>query len=135
MVGNKQGELMHFILIDDDPVSNMLNQNIIKRHFQSSKFTVFTDPQEALSFLKTIDNEVVILLDINMPVLSGWDVLDNVIQFPKQTINLLKIFIVSSSIDICDREQAAANALVLGYLEKPITSNQIVQQFAVLKTN
>ncbi len=126
---------VHFVLIDDDDVSNMLAKNIIKRYIQLTEFTVFTKPEIALAFLQTINAPVVVLLDINMPTLSGWDVLEKIEKFPKQTLDLLNIYIVSSSVDTDDHDRAAGNPLVLGYLEKPITSGQIMMYFAALNTN
>lgn len=122
-------QLMHFILIDDDPVSNMLAKNIIKRHLTSAEFTAFTNPIEAVVYLEKIAKPAFVLLDINMPILSGWEALEKIEAFPKQTVDLLKIYIVSSSIDIDDRKRAAAHPLVLGYLEKPISPAQITEHF------
>jgi CheY-like chemotaxis protein len=130
-----QSQTVHFVLIDDDKVSNMLAKNIIKRYIQLTEFTVFTDPEKALLFLKTVETPVVVLLDINMPILSGWDVLERIERFPRPILDLLKIYIVSSSIDTDDHQRAAGNHLVLGYLEKPITSGQIMMHFATLNTN
>jgi CheY-like chemotaxis protein len=130
-----QSQTVHFVLIDDDDVSNMLAKNIIKRYIQLTEFTVFTNPEKAMLFLKTLKNPVIVLLDINMPTLSGWDVLEKIEQFPQQILDLLKIYIVSSSINADDYERAASNHIVLGYLEKPITSGQIMMYFASLNTN
>jgi CheY-like chemotaxis protein len=135
MGGDKQNQLVHFVLIDDDHVSNMLAKNIIRRNFEATEFSVFTEPEEALRFLETITTPVVVLLDINMPTLSGWDVLDKIELFPKQTIDMLKIYIVSSSIDIDDHERASRSHLVLGYLEKPITTAQISEHFSAFNPN
>lgn len=135
MTGNSHTQWMHFVLIDDDPVSNMLAKNIIRRHFESTEFSVFTDPEEALAFLEKITSPVLVLLDINMPTLSGWDVLDRIELFPKQTNNMLQIYIVSSSIDIDDHDRASQNHLVLGYLEKPVTTAQIMRHFAGFNSN
>lgn len=129
MTGNSHTQWMHFVLIDDDPVSNMLARNIIKRHLPLAEFTEFTDPLAALIYLEKNTEKINLLLDINMPVLSGWDVLGKIEGFSQEIIDLQRVYIVSSSIDIDDRNRAAAHPLVLGYLEKPISPAQITEHF------
>lgn len=120
---------MHFVLIDDDDVSNMVAISVLKRHLQIKEFTIFTNPAKALHFLQTVTTPVVVLLDINMPIMTGWEVLREIEKFPSKTVDLLSIYIVSSSIDIDDHERAAHNQKVLGYLEKPISTAQIIKHF------
>ncbi|UPT66859.1 MAG: response regulator [Sphingobacteriales bacterium JAD_PAG50586_3] len=75
---------------------------------------------------------VIVLLDINMPTLSGWEVLNKIQQFNTQTIDLLSIYILSSSIDVDDHERATEIDMVLGYLEKPLSAAHIKQHFTTL---
>ena len=129
MTGKSHTHWMHFVLIDDDPVSNLLARNIIKRHLPLAEFTIFTDPLAALMYLEKNTAKVNLLLDINMPVLSGWDVLEKIEALSQEIIDLLRVYIVSSSIDIDDRDRAAVHPLVLGFLEKPISPAQITEHF------
>ena len=63
----------------------------------------------------------VIFLDINMPVLSGWDVLNSFKNFTEITKEQFIIYILSSSIASEDKERAANSPLVTGYIEKPLS--------------
>lgn len=130
----KESRGIHFVLIDDDDVSNMVAKSVLKRHLQIKEFTVFTNPAKALHFLQTVTTPVVVLLDINMPIMTGWEVLREMEKFPTQIIDLLSIYIVSSSIDIDDHERATHNQMVLGYLEKPISTAQIIKHFGASTT-
>ncbi|UPT66858.1 MAG: hypothetical protein M0D57_20920 [Sphingobacteriales bacterium JAD_PAG50586_3] len=51
-MGRTEGQQAHFVLVDDDEVSNILAKSIIKRHFPSAGFTIFTAPEDALLFLE-----------------------------------------------------------------------------------
>ena len=75
--------------------------------------------------LSTIDpnQQVLIFLDINMPVMNGWDFLDRYMEiFPHRKDTIL---ILSSSIDFQDKQKAIEYKVVYGFLEKPLTLEKI----------
>ena len=114
------------ILIDDDRVSTLI----------SSKFLVvaglkdyvkeiisYNDPTEALEFLFAAnacseEEFYWILLDINMPEISGWDLLD--ILTKKKLYKNVKVIMLTSSISKEDKSKAATYNFVHGYLSKPL---------------
>jgi len=67
----------------------------------------------------------IILLDLNMPVMDGWQFLDAFIKkYPNQDVH---IFIVTSSIDQADIDKAASYKLVSNYVVKPLQRDQILE--------
>ncbi len=70
---------MEFILIDDDPITLFLAKHIFLNEDYSDNVIEFNDPERALDFLRhqISDGQVpqVIILDLNMPKISGWDLL------------------------------------------------------------
>ena len=65
----------------------------------------------------------VIFLDINMPVLDGWQFLD---QFSSMgLLREFRLYVVSSSIDPADKYKASSYPVVSGYLTKPIKPAQL----------
>ena len=116
----------HFILVDDDSTNNLICKIIIKQLSADSTIEIFTDPLLALRYLKeeyctNSPGKTILFLDINMPVISGWEFLNIYKIFNKNIKDSINIFILSSSIDQKDRNNAIQNPNVIDYLEKPLT--------------
>lgn len=117
---------MIFILIDDDPICNIINKKVIQNAFEDLKpeFITFLKAEEALDFIKKANNstwdkdKVFMLLDLNMPGMSGWEFLESIKDLFISTLN---IFILSSSIDKDEVEKSKTYSFVQGYLFKPLT--------------
>lgn len=128
---------MTFILIDDDPILNLIHRKIIESSHEGSglKIMSFLCVREALDFIKECSkcnsSGYLIFLDINMPGLNGWDFLDQIEKFPGIWNN---IYILSSSVAKSDLEKAEGYKSVKGYLTKPLSVRllqSIVQEQAV----
>ena len=92
----------------------------------------FTSPEEGLNYVETApttSQTQYILLDINMPTMTGWEFLDEYDTLPNQIKQNYQIYIVSSSIDERDMEKARKNSNVQGYIVKPIKLNTIENLF------
>ncbi|PRZ23996.1 response regulator [Flavobacterium granuli] len=115
-------------IIDDDKLSVKLMSMLIKKNQTCDEVHAFFNAQSALEELEknSNDNDKLpdgILLDLNMPVMDGWQFLDEFILFPiKKEIS---IFIVTSSIDPVDIEMAKKHTFLKGYIMKPITAEKL----------
>ena len=111
-------------VIDDDPIYIFGIKKIITLSNFSNSVMIFKNGQEAINNLKPIiasgeNIPEVILLDINMPIMDGWQFLDEFIQIPcKQKVY---IYIVSSSIDPADQEKIKEYGNISNFIVKPIT--------------
>ncbi|MFN3402763.1 MAG: two-component system response regulator [Cytophagaceae bacterium] len=116
-----------FIVVDDDPVNNMLCECILKTTFQGKKIKLFTDPAQALEYIKheTGNTKVLLLLDINMPEMTGWEFLDVFATYPTELRENYQILILTSSVDTKDKELAATSPLVKGFLSKPLEREEL----------
>ncbi len=117
--------LFNFILlIDDDPATNYYHNVIINDAQLVEKTRFFQSGEEALSFFKTIANQEespfpeLVFLDINMPVMDGWEFLDalNALGLPW----IPAIVILSTTINPIDRARAESHPLVIDFLTKPL---------------
>jgi len=122
-----------FILIDDEMYSNKISKTFIKKVYPGAEIVDFVSPLQALQYINsaytTHPVSTVILLDINMPELNGWQVLAKLEELPAGIKQYITIFMLSSSIDPKDKEKATANPLVTGYIEKPLSKEILYSLF------
>lgn len=109
------------VIVDDDSVFVMMLKKLVVRDPFYGEPKDFGNGQQAIDFLKTNydpSSQYVIFLDINMPVMNGWEFLEGIREFadPNNTM----VFIVTSSINEADTRAADNNEYVLEFLTKPI---------------
>lgn len=127
---------MVFILIDDDPIANLLHKKIIERTCSEkiAEIIEFTSARKALDYMVNCEKceqmkNYFVLLDINMPEINGWEFLE---LLNKARMTWRNIFILSSSVARFDIVRAKNNSSVKGYLTKPLSTpslENIVQEF------
>ncbi len=96
------------ILIDDDHVANFLNREIIALYNSSLSVHVFQDPFKALEYLiheatAPASDQMVLFVDINMPLMTGWQFIELLETDHPLLLKRLKIYVLSSSIDHHDK--------------------------------
>jgi CheY-like chemotaxis protein len=114
-------------LIDDDDVFVFLTKKVIERSGADVALTVFSNGQEGIEYIKGIAADAdllpdVILLDLNMPVMDGWDFLN-----AYQELELAKeiaVYIVTSSISPYEVERAKHIKEVQEFIVKPIAKEK-----------
>jgi CheY-like chemotaxis protein len=115
-------------IVDDDKLTTKLSTMLLSRTHFSEEIISFLNPQLALDTLLRNSNETsklpdVILLDLNMLVLDGWQFLDEFLLLPIQ--KKIAIFIVTSSIDATDIAMVKKYSIVKDYIMKPLTNEKI----------
>lgn len=109
------------VVVDDDNIILFLHKKILqKEKFQESPH-VFNSAKKALDFFDKIPDSakpILLFLDINMPVMNGWDLLDVIHQenFEKE----VHVVMVTSSVDASDKEKAFSYSKVIDFVEKPL---------------
>ena len=119
------------LLVDDDESVNYLNKRMLLNFDSEITLVALFNGAEAIRKIITLNesfcenDSVLVLLDLNMPILDGWGFLDEFkkIQYAlKYTVN---IFILSSSFNPLDIEKAKQNSLVIDYICKPLTIDKL----------
>ncbi len=118
------------LLVDDDPITNLINKKIITLN---TPYTVeaFTNANEALDQCKNclaLASEQfpdAIFLDINMPIMDGWEFLDQFEKIPFATRSKCSVLLLTSSIDSEDIEKSKTYKSVCDFISKPLTINKI----------
>jgi response regulator RpfG family c-di-GMP phosphodiesterase len=118
------------IIIDDNILNNKLCIHLLKKYFSTVlEISSFTSPEIGIEHIistpKTKSATTLLLLDINMPTLSGWEVLEELDNFLQASRDNFYVFILSSSVDSRDHERAHLSPHVTAILEKPLTSVQL----------
>jgi two-component system chemotaxis response regulator CheY len=117
-------------IIDDDSIHQRIAQIMIEKHQLFDEYTSFMEAEKAVAFLQeNKDNEEqlpdVILLDLNMPVIDGWDFLELYEEFRYEVAKAIRIFIVTSSVDEKDIMRAQNYSAVTGFISKPLSPDII----------
>jgi CheY-like chemotaxis protein len=122
--------LQTILLVDDDKVTNILHQRQIARRGLARQVAVATDGQEALEFLQGCMAEPdrlpeLVLLDINMPRMNGFEFLEHYAGLPQQIRDRSRVFMVSTSSLRRDIARAEDCACVAGYESKPLSDDDL----------
>lgn len=115
-------------IIDDDPIFIYGTKRMMKEIDFCDYITVFNNGEDALAGLleaHQITHQLprVIFLDINMPIMNGWEFLDALIKLPNIPLNKTVVYVISSSVDPRDIDKVKEYALISNYILKPITTN------------
>ena len=114
-------------LIDDDTIFNFLHREMIMRKFPDATIHQFNSGAEWLEYLKTNPDESfnTIYLDIRMPGMDGFEVLEAMQNMPDLSFRNASIYVLSSTVDENDLTRTKANPLVRDFTHKPLTLEQI----------
>ncbi|MEO9872892.1 response regulator [Ekhidna sp.] len=109
------------LLVDDDPIFLTLAELAIRKENATVEIYKAMNGEEAIDFLKSQSVDI-IFLDLNMPVMNGWEFLE---ALPELTNKGKQIYILTSSIDPSDQRKADENPFVTSMLEKPLDREKI----------
>lgn len=119
-------------LIDDDEIFVFLTKKAIEKTKLIDQIKVFDNGLDAIIFLKENKDNIeilpeVIFLDLNMPVMDGWQFLEEYILLHPTIGKKITVYICSSSISPDDIKRAKAINEVADYIIKPITKEKLIE--------
>jgi len=124
-------------VIDDDEVFQYTIFHTLETHKSVDKIMPFTDGAEAMHYFNEHIDDLsklpdIIFLDINMPVMDGYTFMNQYIKLIAKIPKKIKIYILSSSVDLADFEKTKKIKEVSNYIVKPIKDNQLTKILAEL---
>lgn len=118
-------KLGSILFVDDDEVSNFLGATVMRRMNIAQQVLVSTDADEALELVAKEPLHI-ILLDINMPAMNGFEFLDALRQLEESNaITVPAVVMLTSSTNRLDRAKAEQYPMVKGYLTKPLKEEDV----------
>ncbi|MCW7500433.1 response regulator [Leptospira soteropolitanensis] len=107
-------------LVEDDVITTFLIKTLMEKFSFTDEIQGFQNGEEALNALLSGSHDPdMLFLDLNMPVMDGWEFLKAISKHPKY--EKLPIYILTSSIDPTDKARSAEFPNVKGYLVKPLS--------------
>ncbi|MBU2939526.1 response regulator [Lacinutrix sp. C3R15] len=120
----------NFCIVDDDDIYQFTIKKTIQALNYSKSIIAFSDGEEALHFmLDNLTNEEelpdIILLDINMPIMDGFQFMEEFIKIKPKLSKKITIYMASSSVDETDIKKAHEISEISDYIIKPIKQGKI----------
>lgn len=121
------------LCVDDDAITLMLCKTTIRKAGFSEEIITAFNGEEALEYYEELAQKSqteypqIIFLDLNMPVIGGWDFLDEFMESYYEKFNSTKVVILSSSVDPRDKERAKNYPIVIDFFSKPISKEMLRQ--------
>lgn len=134
---NMEQKLNCILLIDDDLATNFINKRIIQKANLTEHVYVTLNGKEAIDYLckkgkfESTTNEFpqpqLILLDINMPVMDGWEFIEAFQNLNIEDKEDISIVMLSSSFNPADRAKAESIKAISDFKQKPMSKEDLLE--------
>ncbi|TLV02580.1 response regulator [Dyadobacter luticola] len=114
---------MEFIIIDDSAFDLFTQEKLLLKSGLASKVQTFFSPQTALEHLRSHSSgicDTVILVDLQMPELNGFEFAERYGLLPEEVRGHIRLFMISSTVDSSDIDEAESNPHIIKLLSKPL---------------
>lgn len=114
-------------VVDDNEVDLFIQKRFMEMSHFANEIITFSSPGRALAAIQSDPHQPpgVIFLDLNMPVINGFEFLEALQLDSSNGLHQLKVVILTSSSNQADYERAHAYKNVIGFISKPLTSQRL----------
>jgi CheY-like chemotaxis protein len=135
-MADHNGKYNILMLIDDNEIDNLINNRIIESSEICNYIFTHTSGKSAIEYLKNAEKLIskigilnglpeVIFLDIDMPLMDGFQFLDEYEKLPKTILEFCKIVILTSSINSKDVKKSKDYSFVKEFINKPLSKENL----------
>jgi CheY-like chemotaxis protein len=120
-------------VIDDDNIYQYTARVLLESTGLAKKITSFYNGRDAISFFQKAENQNaeelpdMIFLDINMPIMNGWEFLEEYNKLHTSLPKPIMVYVVSSSVDSSDMQKSRSYEAVSDYLVKPVNRSKFLE--------
>ncbi|PCJ63495.1 MAG: two-component system response regulator [Planctomycetota bacterium] len=131
-----ENKIIHFLIVDDDEVDREFIRRSFKKENITNPLIEAENGLEAINFLKTKDGEyleknpIIVLLDLNMPIMGGIEFLSKLREEPKN--KKVIVLVMTTSDDIRDK-QKAYDYNIAGYIVKGKVIDDVPESISIIK--
>ena len=129
------------LLVDDDGGTNFINKLILEKSSFANRIETVLNGKEAIDFIKNNRNidkpkeqeveQILIFLDINMPVMDGWCFLESFRELSNEQKKNITIIMLSASLNPADRLKANNYSEISGFYSKPLSVDTLKVIFSL----
>ncbi len=125
--------IQKLLCIDDDETTLLLIKIVVQKALFAKEVITFMSGSEALEYYQhlseaspeTTELPQLIFLDLNMPLMNGWEFLDAFIEKYYSKFEHTKVVVLSSSANPADKEKVKGYPMIIGYISKPLTMDML----------
>ncbi|HKX87005.1 MAG TPA: response regulator [Flavobacterium sp.] len=120
-----------FLLIEDNAIDQLVTKQLLRKIIGAETINTVDNGKDALQWItnnkEKLDNYLIILLDINMPVMNGFQFLAEYEDLPDHVKKQTLIFMLSSTLNNEDLDKINKNNCVKSLLSKPLSIQKLMQ--------
>lgn len=131
-------DVLNIYIVDNDPIYQLVIGKLLRNLDHEAKIYDFLDGSNAFEFLTSLNNNVfpnIILLDLDMPMMDGWEFMEAFENWKHPSKNAITIYIVSSSLNSEDINKAKKYPAIKEYITKPISKTKIESILNTIKNS
>ena len=119
------------MIIDDNLIDQMITAHVLRSNTTNEEILIMENAYSALDYLETNKNNLdvipsLILLDLDMPGMSGYEFLQHFKNFAQELKDLCRIIVLTGSDIQADLDRVEADPYVSKLINKPLSKNQLI---------
>lgn len=120
-----------FIIIEDNLIDQFVTKKLLKKGLDINPVCIANNGKEGMNWIlkNQLQNPLIILLDIQMPIMNGFEFLEEFDRLPEDVKEKIEIFVLSSTLDSDEIQKVKENKYVSDFWNKPFRLETLKNAF------